>query len=143
MSQSLEICEGLEEWSGQQYLSNCSDTEEEEGNQLVSGGVRASEPQPVILPCFPHWITHLSCPCLSEFPYLSLGNEEMPQPRFLEIILIKVADRALSHSLQQSEITAARYEMQLNKISFSLCHSLQENTKPLQTARGGDQRTCW
>lgn len=36
MSQSLEICEGLEEWSGNQYLSNCSDTEEEEGNQLVS-----------------------------------------------------------------------------------------------------------
>uniref|UniRef100_A0A493TAR1 MCF.2 cell line derived transforming sequence n=1 Tax=Anas platyrhynchos platyrhynchos TaxID=8840 RepID=A0A493TAR1_ANAPP len=34
MSQSLEICEGLEEWSGNQYLSNCSDTEEEEGNQL-------------------------------------------------------------------------------------------------------------
>ncbi|NXN83239.1 MCF2 protein, partial [Bombycilla garrulus] len=38
MSQSLEICEGLEEWSGQQYLSNCSDTEEEDGNQLVRGG---------------------------------------------------------------------------------------------------------
>uniref|UniRef100_A0A8C6Z1B4 MCF.2 cell line derived transforming sequence n=1 Tax=Nothoprocta perdicaria TaxID=30464 RepID=A0A8C6Z1B4_NOTPE len=36
MSQSLEICEGLEEWSGNQYLSNCSDTEEEDGNQLVS-----------------------------------------------------------------------------------------------------------
>ncbi|NXO38442.1 MCF2 protein, partial [Locustella ochotensis] len=38
MSQSLEICEGLEEWSGHQYLSNCSDTEEEDGNQLVGGG---------------------------------------------------------------------------------------------------------
>jgi len=40
MSQSLEICEGLEEWSGNQYLSNCSDTEEEEGNQLVSTEVK-------------------------------------------------------------------------------------------------------
>ncbi|XP_048174846.1 proto-oncogene DBL isoform X3 [Corvus hawaiiensis] len=37
MSQSLEICEGLEEWSGHQYLSNCSDTEEEDGNQLSPG----------------------------------------------------------------------------------------------------------
>lgn len=42
-----------------------------------------------------------------KFPYLSLGNEKMSQPQFLEVILIKVADRALSHSLQQSEITAA------------------------------------
>ncbi|NXM88903.1 MCF2 protein, partial [Oenanthe oenanthe] len=41
MSQSLEICEGLEEWSGQQYLSNCSDTEEEEGNQLSPGKYKA------------------------------------------------------------------------------------------------------
>ncbi|NWS91950.1 MCF2 protein, partial [Toxostoma redivivum] len=41
MSQSLEICEGLEEWSGQQYLSNCSDTEEEEGTQLSPGKYKA------------------------------------------------------------------------------------------------------
>uniref|UniRef100_A0A8B9T017 MCF.2 cell line derived transforming sequence n=1 Tax=Anas platyrhynchos TaxID=8839 RepID=A0A8B9T017_ANAPL len=41
MSQSLEICEGLEEWSGNQYLSNCSDTEEEEGNQLSPGRYKA------------------------------------------------------------------------------------------------------
>ncbi|NXI19140.1 MCF2 protein, partial [Irena cyanogastra] len=41
MSQSLEICEGLEEWSGQQDLSNCSDTEEEEGNQLSPGKYKA------------------------------------------------------------------------------------------------------
>ncbi|NWT68769.1 MCF2 protein, partial [Prunella himalayana] len=41
MSQSLEICEGLEEWSGQQYLSNCSDTEEEDGNQLSPGKYKA------------------------------------------------------------------------------------------------------
>ncbi|NXX25955.1 MCF2 protein, partial [Nicator chloris] len=40
-SQSLEICEGLEEWSGQQYLSNCSDTEEEDGNQLSPGKYKA------------------------------------------------------------------------------------------------------
>ncbi|KAJ7403812.1 Proto-oncogene DBL [Pitangus sulphuratus] len=41
MSQSLEICEGLEEWSGNQYLSNCSDTEEEDGNQLSPGKYKA------------------------------------------------------------------------------------------------------
>ncbi|KAI1234931.1 hypothetical protein IHE44_0003319 [Lamprotornis superbus] len=41
MSQSLEICEGLEEWSGQQYLSNCSDTEEEDGTQLSPGKYKA------------------------------------------------------------------------------------------------------
>ncbi|NWH83815.1 MCF2 protein, partial [Aegithalos caudatus] len=41
MSQSLEICEGLEEWSGHQYLSNCSDTEEEDGNQLSPGKYKA------------------------------------------------------------------------------------------------------
>ncbi|XP_033919535.1 proto-oncogene DBL [Melopsittacus undulatus] len=41
MSQSLEICEGLEEWSGNQYLSNCSDTEEEDGNQLSPGRYKA------------------------------------------------------------------------------------------------------
>ncbi|NWI39341.1 MCF2 protein, partial [Picathartes gymnocephalus] len=40
-SQSLEICEGLEEWPGQQYLSNCSDTEEEDGNQLSPGKYKA------------------------------------------------------------------------------------------------------
>ena len=112
MSQSLEICEGLEEWSGNQYLSNCSDTEEEDGNQLVStemprsqssGCCRFWSSRFVLL----HWITDVSCPCLSDFPYLSLGNEEMSQPQFLEIILIKVADRALPRSLRQSEITAA------------------------------------
>uniref|UniRef100_A0A8C0IRT7 MCF.2 cell line derived transforming sequence n=1 Tax=Chelonoidis abingdonii TaxID=106734 RepID=A0A8C0IRT7_CHEAB len=36
MSQSVEICEGLEDWSSNNYLSNCSDTEEEDGSQLVS-----------------------------------------------------------------------------------------------------------
>ncbi|XP_062440597.1 proto-oncogene DBL isoform X1 [Rhea pennata] len=41
MSQSLEICEGLEEWSGNQYLSNCSDTEEEDGSQLSPGKYKA------------------------------------------------------------------------------------------------------
>ncbi|NXK65183.1 MCF2 protein, partial [Sylvietta virens] len=41
MSQSLEICEGLEEWSGHQDLSNCSDTEEEDGNQLSPGKYKA------------------------------------------------------------------------------------------------------
>ncbi|NXU18360.1 MCF2 protein, partial [Pardalotus punctatus] len=41
MSQSLEICEGLEEWSGHQYLSNCSDTEEEDRNQLSPGKYKA------------------------------------------------------------------------------------------------------
>ncbi|NXH63768.1 MCF2 protein, partial [Rhabdornis inornatus] len=41
VSQSLEICEGLEEWSGQQYLSNCSDTEEEDGTQLSPGKYKA------------------------------------------------------------------------------------------------------
>ncbi|NXL17811.1 MCF2 protein, partial [Setophaga kirtlandii] len=41
MSQSLEICEGLEEWAGQQELSNCSDTEEEEGTQLSPGKYKA------------------------------------------------------------------------------------------------------
>ncbi|NWV45137.1 MCF2 protein, partial [Daphoenositta chrysoptera] len=41
MSQSLEICEGLEEWSGHQYLSNCSDTEEEDGTQLSPGKYKA------------------------------------------------------------------------------------------------------
>uniref|UniRef100_A0A8C3P8I3 MCF.2 cell line derived transforming sequence n=1 Tax=Chrysemys picta bellii TaxID=8478 RepID=A0A8C3P8I3_CHRPI len=35
MSHSVEICEGLEDWSSN-YLSNCSDTEEEDGSQLVS-----------------------------------------------------------------------------------------------------------
>ncbi|RMC22040.1 hypothetical protein DUI87_02911 [Hirundo rustica rustica] len=41
MSQSLEICEGLEEGSGHQYLSNCSDTEEEDRNQLSPGKYKA------------------------------------------------------------------------------------------------------
>lgn len=43
---------------------------------------------------------------VSVFPYLSLENE-MSQPQFLEIILIKVAVSALSCSLRQSEIIAA------------------------------------
>ncbi|NWR98120.1 MCF2 protein, partial [Motacilla alba] len=41
MSQSLEICEGLEEWAGQQYLCSCSDTEEDEGSQLSPGKYKA------------------------------------------------------------------------------------------------------
>lgn len=44
---------------------------------------------------------------VSVFPYLNLGNEEMSQTQFLEIILIKVAVSALSCSLRQSEIIAA------------------------------------
>uniref|UniRef100_A0A6I8NXJ0 MCF.2 cell line derived transforming sequence n=1 Tax=Ornithorhynchus anatinus TaxID=9258 RepID=A0A6I8NXJ0_ORNAN len=34
MSQSVELCEGLEEWATNSYLSTCSDTEEEDGSQL-------------------------------------------------------------------------------------------------------------
>lgn len=49
MSQSLEICEGLEEWAGQQELSNCSDTEEEEGTQLVGDGTPRGLPLPLLL----------------------------------------------------------------------------------------------
>uniref|UniRef100_A0A8C3XLP3 MCF.2 cell line derived transforming sequence n=1 Tax=Chelydra serpentina TaxID=8475 RepID=A0A8C3XLP3_CHESE len=41
MSQSVEICEGLEDWSSNNYLSNCSDTEEEDGNQLSPGKYKA------------------------------------------------------------------------------------------------------
>ncbi|KYO32791.1 hypothetical protein Y1Q_0009380 [Alligator mississippiensis] len=40
MSQSVEICEGLEDWSCNNYLSNCSDTEEEDGSQLVSNALQ-------------------------------------------------------------------------------------------------------
>ncbi|XP_030432066.1 proto-oncogene DBL isoform X1 [Gopherus evgoodei] len=41
MSQSVEICEGLEDWSSNNYLSNCSDTEEEDGSQLSPGKYKA------------------------------------------------------------------------------------------------------
>ncbi|XP_075797172.1 proto-oncogene DBL isoform X1 [Pelodiscus sinensis] len=41
MSQSVESCEGLEDWSSNNYLSNCSDTEEEDGNQLSPGKYKA------------------------------------------------------------------------------------------------------
>uniref|UniRef100_A0A8C0GUQ0 MCF.2 cell line derived transforming sequence n=1 Tax=Chelonoidis abingdonii TaxID=106734 RepID=A0A8C0GUQ0_CHEAB len=41
MSQSVEICEGLEDWSSNNYLSNCSDTEEEDGSQLSPGRYKA------------------------------------------------------------------------------------------------------
>ncbi|XP_019376569.1 PREDICTED: proto-oncogene DBL [Gavialis gangeticus] len=41
MSQSVEICEGLEDWSCNNYLSNCSDTEEEDGSQLSPGKYKA------------------------------------------------------------------------------------------------------
>ncbi|XP_063169803.1 proto-oncogene DBL isoform X2 [Candoia aspera] len=40
-SHSLEICEGLEEWSSHHYFSTCSDTEEEDGNQLSPGKYKA------------------------------------------------------------------------------------------------------
>ncbi|XP_029463633.1 proto-oncogene DBL isoform X1 [Rhinatrema bivittatum] len=42
MSQSVEICEGLEDWCGTRYLCNCSDTEEEDGIQLSPGKYKAS-----------------------------------------------------------------------------------------------------
>ncbi|XP_066496059.1 proto-oncogene DBL [Tiliqua scincoides] len=41
MSHSLEICEGLEDWSGNNYFLTCSDTEEEDGNQLSPGKYKA------------------------------------------------------------------------------------------------------
>uniref|UniRef100_A0ABM5EVW0 Proto-oncogene DBL isoform X3 n=1 Tax=Pogona vitticeps TaxID=103695 RepID=A0ABM5EVW0_9SAUR len=41
MSHSLEICEGLDGWSGQSYFLTCSDTEEEDGNQLSPGKYKA------------------------------------------------------------------------------------------------------
>nr|XP_060612422.1 proto-oncogene DBL isoform X2 [Anolis sagrei ordinatus] len=41
MSHSLEICEGLDDWSSQNYFSTCSDTEEEDGNQLSPGKYKA------------------------------------------------------------------------------------------------------
>ncbi|XP_039210657.1 proto-oncogene DBL isoform X1 [Crotalus tigris] len=41
MSHSLEICEGLEEWSSHHYFSTYSDTEEEDGNQLSPGKYKA------------------------------------------------------------------------------------------------------
>ncbi|XP_074863606.1 proto-oncogene DBL isoform X2 [Carettochelys insculpta] len=40
MSQSVEICDGLEEWSSNNYLSTCSDTEED-GSQLSPGKYKA------------------------------------------------------------------------------------------------------
>ncbi|XP_030065437.1 proto-oncogene DBL [Microcaecilia unicolor] len=41
MSQSVEICEGLEDWCGNRYLCN-SDTEEEDGTLLSPGKYKAS-----------------------------------------------------------------------------------------------------
>ncbi|XP_077165508.1 proto-oncogene DBL isoform X4 [Paroedura picta] len=41
MSHSLEICEGLDDWSSNNYFSVCSDTEEEDGNQLSPGKYKA------------------------------------------------------------------------------------------------------
>ncbi|XP_053130406.1 proto-oncogene DBL isoform X3 [Hemicordylus capensis] len=41
MSHSLEICEGLDDWSSNHYFSTCSDTEEEDGNQLSPGKYKA------------------------------------------------------------------------------------------------------
>nr|XP_033802216.1 proto-oncogene DBL isoform X2 [Geotrypetes seraphini] len=41
MSQSVDICEGLEDWCGNRYLCN-SDTEEEDGTQLSPGKYKAS-----------------------------------------------------------------------------------------------------
>ncbi|XP_060105859.1 proto-oncogene DBL isoform X4 [Heteronotia binoei] len=41
MSHSLEICEGLDDWSSNNYFSTCSDTEEEDGNQLSPGKYKA------------------------------------------------------------------------------------------------------
>ncbi|MBN3297508.1 MCF2 protein, partial [Amia calva] len=45
-SHSVDICEGLEDWSGTNELSNPSDTEEEEGFQLVSGSCWCSAKRP-------------------------------------------------------------------------------------------------
>ncbi|XP_069468896.1 proto-oncogene DBL isoform X2 [Ambystoma mexicanum] len=41
MSQSVEICEGLEDWTCQHYLCNTSDTEEEDGPQWSPGKYKA------------------------------------------------------------------------------------------------------
>ncbi|XP_078544737.1 proto-oncogene DBL [Lissotriton helveticus] len=41
MSQSVEICEGLEDWTCNTYLCNNSDTEEEDGPQLSAGKYKA------------------------------------------------------------------------------------------------------
>ncbi|XP_038604571.1 proto-oncogene DBL isoform X2 [Tachyglossus aculeatus] len=41
MSQSVELCEGLEDWATSSYLSTCSDTEEEDGSQLSPGKYKA------------------------------------------------------------------------------------------------------
>lgn len=79
MSQSLEICEGLEEWAGQQELSNCSDTEEEEGTQLVGDGTPRGLPLPAL---FSSLLMLESWPCPSEIPCLSVGNERVSQPEF-------------------------------------------------------------
>ncbi|KAM9325765.1 proto-oncogene DBL [Gastrophryne carolinensis] len=43
MSQSLEICEGLEGWTNNHYLCPCSDTEEEDVVQLSPGKYKALE----------------------------------------------------------------------------------------------------
>lgn len=43
-----------------------------------------------------HWITDVSCLRLSDLPYCNLRNEEISQPQFLEMILIKVAGRAVT-----------------------------------------------
>lgn len=48
----------------------------------------------------------VSHPGLSYSPYLNVENEEMSKPQLLEVILIKVADRAPLRSLRQSGITA-------------------------------------
>ncbi|XP_048850571.1 proto-oncogene DBL isoform X2 [Brienomyrus brachyistius] len=42
-SQSIDICEGIEDWSGTTDLSNMSDSEEEDAPQLVPGKYRAVE----------------------------------------------------------------------------------------------------
>lgn len=47
----------------------------------------------------------VSHPGLSYFPYLNMGNETSKQ-QLLEVILIKVADRASLRSLRQSGIAA-------------------------------------
>ncbi|XP_061454646.1 proto-oncogene DBL isoform X2 [Rhineura floridana] len=41
MSHSLEICEGLDDWSSNNYFLTYSDTEEEDGNQLSPGKYKA------------------------------------------------------------------------------------------------------
>lgn len=101
MSQSLEICEGLEEWSGNQYLSNCSDTEEEDGNQLVSTR-DAIVPKLVvllflvILLCFSSLDNGCILSVFLRFSVSQFWGARRCLSHSLKIILIKVADRALS-----------------------------------------------